>query len=139
MTYITHALFTGSRETNGYDLRLVSQEVLICITNNVHIIVGDAPGVDKVVIDTCNEQKYENCECHGAYSRMRHKLLYGRNFTHACSYPMRDRIMADLVSRAKLEGCCIAAWNGYSRGTIITAKACHGVQFMWLWGKPSQA
>lgn len=129
-------LFTGSREVNLEMLRLAREYLDTLIGQDVHLIVGDADGVDYQVIRYGDELELP-MECHGAYHTMRHKTWTGLNITHDTDYLGRDRIMASLLGPGDL---CVAIWNGESlkSGTIATARYAkkRGADIIWLYRKP---
>lgn len=82
------------------------------------IIVGDAEGIDTLVVYRCYLNKIK-CSCYGAYKRNKLEFTY-RNCSWInlveldCDYLGRDDIMVDMSDK------CIALWDGESRGTKYT-------------------
>ena len=109
-------LITGSRDATPGMIEYTKKVVDRANKLGWFIIVGDAPGIDWMVIVHCDLLGVP-VEVHGAYNKMRNSTSTGKNSTHDCSYPLRDLIMADLCDR------CMAIWNGKSKGTMITYKA----------------
>ena len=87
------------------------------ISQNVKIIVGDAPGVDELVINTCIRYNYKNIVVVGAYNKVRRKQALKYSLT-TVKYPhdflSRNRYMVSLSDSV------IAIWDGVSRGTKYT-------------------
>jgi predicted Rossmann fold nucleotide-binding protein DprA/Smf involved in DNA uptake len=87
------------------------------ISQNVKIIVGDAPGIDEVVINTCIKHNYRNIVVVGAYNKIRRYQVLKNNLT-VVKYPSdflsRNRYMVSLASSV------IGIWDGLSRGTKYT-------------------
>ena len=106
-------LIAGSRDASdhmlGYAARIVQRAKELDWT----IVVGDAPSVDTVVINACDQMGVP-VEVHGAYGRMRNGTQTGTNTAHEGPYRDRDRIMVELCD------ACLAVWNGYSPGTRKT-------------------
>ena len=109
-------LITGSRNTTPDMLEHVQAIMLVFAQHGVSIIVGDAPGIDKAVIDACDRLGIP-VEVHGAYGKIRNATKTGTNVTHPVSYSERDELMAARCDE------CYAIWNGRSNGTMITLKA----------------
>lgn len=129
-------LFTGSRDASPDMLRRVREYLDTLVGMDVHIIVGDAEGVDYQVVCYADELEL-SIECHGAYNRMRFKTWTGRNIPHDTDYLGRDRIMASLLKEGDT---CIAVWNGKNlkSGTIATARYAKrsGAEIVWLHKSP---
>ena len=87
------------------------------ISQNVKIIVGDAPGIDEIVINTCIKHNYKNIVVVGAYNKIRRYQAVKNNLT-LVKYPQdflsRNRYMVSLAS------CVVGIWDGSSRGTKYT-------------------
>ena len=87
------------------------------ISQKVKIIVGDAPGVDELVINTCIRYNYKNIVVVGAYNKVRRKQALKYSLT-TVKYPhdflSRNRYMVSLASSI------IAIWDGISSGTKYT-------------------
>lgn len=117
-------LITGSRNASPKMIEYAKKVVERAHELGWSIIVGDAPGVDWMVIAHC-DFLFVPVEVHGAFGKCRNQSSQGNNITHKCTYPERDRIMADLCDR------CVGVWNGKSHGTKITHEAVLAL------GKPS--
>jgi len=94
-------------------------EVLVksLISQNVKIIVGDAPGIDELVINTCIKHNYKNIVVVGAYNKIRRNqaLKYGlTTVKYPHDFLSRNRYMVSLSDSV------IAIWDGVSRGTKYT-------------------
>lgn len=109
-------LITGSRDMNARMARLAASLVRRLYHMDWRVIVGDAEGVDAVVLDTCLSQGV-HAECYGAYGRMRRKSRTGDNYPTSPTYPARDLVMAHRAT------ACIGIWNGESSGTKLTFEA----------------
>jgi len=109
-------LITGSRDATPEMLELVDQIVLDAKADGDEIIVGDADGVDSRVIYQCDLLKVP-VTVYGAYEKLRRRAKTGLNYGLKGTYPERDKYMAEKAD------CCIACWNGVSRGTEITINA----------------
>ena len=87
------------------------------ISQNIKIIVGDAPGVDELIINTCIRYNYKNIVVVGAYNKVRRKQALKYSLT-TVKYPhdflSRNRYMVSLSDSV------IAIWDGVSRGTKYT-------------------
>ena len=130
-------LFTGSRDASPEMLMLVRDTLESIRGQDVHIIVGDADGVDYKVIVSCDELDIP-FEVHGAYNKMRHKAWNGVNIAHNLDYLSRDRLIANLLEPGDE---CVAVWNGKSlrSGTIATARYAKkiGATIKWLYKIPN--
>ena len=87
------------------------------ISQNVKIIVGDAPGVDELVINTCIKYNYKNILVVGAYNKIRRiqALKYGlTTVKYPHDFLSRNRYMVSLSNSV------IAVWDGASSGTKYT-------------------
>ena len=94
-------------------------EVLVksLISQNVKIIVGDAPGIDELVINTCIKHNYKNIVVVGAYNKIRRNqaLKYGlTTVKYPYDFLSRNRYMVSLSNSV------IAIWDGASSGTKYT-------------------
>lgn len=118
LTAATRLLITGSREADSRMYDFARRAVGRAKELGWSIVVGDADGVDMVVIDACDTVGVP-VEVHGAYQRLRRKSTVGRNLAHLGSYPQRDRLMVERADR------CLAIWNGRSRGTRSTFDYAH--------------
>jgi hypothetical protein len=104
-------MITGSRKmTKGMD-EYVDRVVERAIQLGWHIVVGDAPGIDRAVIQASDRHQYAHIEVHGAYLKLRNKSAFGINIEHDTNYDQRDRMMIDLADKV------LAIWNGVSEGT----------------------
>lgn len=135
-----NVLFTGSRDANAAMLRVVDDTLYLMRHDLDTVIVGDAGGIDKKVMECC-DQYCITYEIHGAYGKMRNTGVYGKRVVHSCGYLERDRIMARLCG----EGICYAVWNGKwnqgivgRSGTVATARYAeqYGAEVIWLYRKP---
>jgi hypothetical protein len=107
-------LFTGSRKASPELLAKARETVMYnMFFDNDEIIVGDADGVDTIVIDTCDEFGYK-VTVFGSYNRVRHKTKTGTNVPTGLTYLGRDRLMANLCDK------CFAFCFQKSRGTMYT-------------------
>ena len=109
-------LITGSRAASPEMLDYARSVVTRAKEKRWKIIVGDADGVDGTVIQACDDLGVP-VTVYGAYNKMRRRTRTGENAAIPGSYPARDRHMATLCT------CCMAIWNGQSRGTMITYRA----------------
>jgi hypothetical protein len=107
-------LITGSREAGPRLIDMASQFVRRFAEHE--FVVGDAYGVDAAVIKACDDIGAK-VTVYGAYNKLRNITHTGKNVPLEVDYPKRDRHMASLDI-----DCCVAFWNGKSRGTINTAK-----------------
>lgn len=132
-------LFTGSRDATP-DMLAATRNYIAerLVGKDVHVIVGDAEGVDYEVIQVCDEAEI-SIEVHGAYGKVRHKTWTGRNVPHDTDYPTRDRIMAGLIQPTDR---AVVVWNGVTQacGTYLTARAVskNTLRVYWLWMKPEK-
>lgn len=120
-------LMCGSRGASKYLIGLAVELAGKYVNQGDYIIVGDAEGIDRAIIKACNNVKYKLIEVHGAKGYLKCKSLYGKNFTHKCSYPARDGIMSGRADT------CDAFWDGKSPGTKLTADMCKslGLELKW--------
>lgn len=108
-------LITGSRDASKRLLDMAAE--FVKRFPDAEYIVGDAPGIDSIVIKTCDEIGAQ-VTVFGAYGKLRNTTRTGKNIALQGTYPERDRHMAGLDIDH-----CVAFWNGSSRGTMITARA----------------
>ena len=101
-------LITGSRDANNRMLQYARRLVNRAKELGWSIVVGDASGIDAVVIAEADRIGVK-IEVHSGKGFLRHKSSTGENIVHQCSYPERDRIMAGICDM------CIGVWNGESR------------------------
>ena len=113
LTAVTRLLMTGSREADSRMFDYARRAVGRARELGWSIVVGEAEGIDAVVIDACDALGVP-VEVHGAYQHLRRQSATGRNLAHPGSYPQRDRLMVERADR------CLAIWNGRSRGTRLT-------------------
>ena len=113
---MTKLLITGSRECDQVMIEYTIKLVTRADTLDWEIIVGDAPGVDKIVIRAADLLGV-TIEVVGAYKKIRNATRFGLNTSLDMSYPERDVYMAERCD------WCVAVWNGQSRGTMITYNA----------------
>ena len=107
-------LITGSREATPEMLQAVKTYIDWADEHDAQVIVGDAPGMDAEVIRLCDERLIPLTVV-GAYGKLRHRSKFPeQNCYIAGGYLDRDRLMAHKCD------CCIAIWNGRSRGTKYT-------------------
>jgi hypothetical protein len=109
-------LITGSRKINGRMVSYAKRAVERAKELGWSIIVGDASGVDSIVVEQCDLIGVP-VEAHGGWGKMRNQTKTGSNIIHDCSYPTRDLLMAQECDR------CLAIWNGKSIGTKVTYDA----------------
>ncbi len=106
-------LVTGSRSISeggrSYARRVVQRVKEI----GGSIVVGDASGIDEVVMQECHRLGVA-CTVVGAYSRLRRRTPSCKVVQRRSSYIQRDKYMA------KQCDSCLAIWNGSSRGTKAT-------------------
>ncbi len=110
-------LVSGSRDADPemYGQADALIQVLLKKAGEFEIIVGDASGIDKHIMDSCNELGIVH-HVFGAYGKMRNVTKTSINHVTYGTYLQRDRWMAGLCDR------CYAIWNGVSGGTIFTYK-----------------
>lgn len=106
-------LVTGSRDATPAMLAAARKVVQQIAEEDGMLIVGDAPGIDAEAIREADRLGIK-VDVFGAYSRVRNSTAKGRNFHYDCTYPERDRHMAELCD------VCVAVWDGQSRGTKLT-------------------
>lgn len=113
---MTTLLITGSRQASPAMLEYARRVVLRAAQLEWGIVVGDAEGIDAVVMEECHRQGVRHI-IYGAYGRLRRKTASGSLNAISGTYPERDELMAQLCD------CCIAIWDGKSSGTRITFTA----------------
>ncbi|HNT26436.1 MAG TPA: DUF4326 domain-containing protein [Anaerolineales bacterium] len=111
----TRLLITGSRGTTPAMLEYARQVVAEAKALGWTIIVGDAAGVDATVITECDRLNVPVI-VHGAFEKMRRRTTAGTNIAVTGDFPARDRLMAEKCN------CCVAIWDGRSKGTRYTFK-----------------
>lgn len=116
-------LITGSRPQVGHEERyrpemvaFAQELVQAARKDQVSIIVGDAEGIDTVVIDTCKALSVP-CTVFGAYGRVRIKGDWFEAVALDTDYPGRNQHMVDLLPQT-----VFAVWDGYSGGTADCTK-----------------
>jgi len=77
---------------------------------DIEIIVGDAFGIDRHVIETCDRLGVP-VTVYGAYGKFRNRSKTGKNIALQANYTDRDEHM---IAECDM---CIAVWNGRSKGT----------------------
>lgn len=80
------------------------------ISQNVKLIVGDAPGIDELVINTCIKHNYKNIVVVGAYNRTRRNqaLKYGLT---TVKYPHEFFIPQPLYGLFSRLSYCYLGWG----------------------------
>jgi len=106
-------LITGSREISARGLQYAKAVVQRAKERGHDIIVGDAPGVDAVVMNECHRLSV-TCTVVGAFNKLRRRTPTSITVTIDGNYTERDRYMAQRCD------ACLAIWNGHSRGTKYT-------------------
>lgn len=110
------ALITGSRSISSTGILRVLIKCLV--KRGFRIIVGDAPGVDRLVAETAVQHGYgRKVTVVGAYGICRNREAYGNVGHIIClksSYLARNLYMVGLSSE------CYAIWDGKSNGTRFT-------------------
>jgi len=112
---MTKLLITGSRNASAKLIAVAKKAVEHAQALGWEIVVGDASGIDMIVINTCDDLNVP-VTVYGANNVMRHKTKTGANITTPGSYIDRDVLMAEECDK------CFAIWNGESRGTKLTYK-----------------
>jgi len=110
---MTKLLITGSRDATPRMLAAAVNAVKRAKELGWEIIVGDAPGIDAKVIETCDELNVPVTVC-GAYNKVRNHTKTGGHVMTYGTYPQRDAYMVGECDK------CYAIWNGVSRGTKLT-------------------
>lgn len=124
-------LITGSRQNYEIFLPRITKGLLNVFMSYSSIIVGDAKGVDAVIVRKCNEMGIpytcygisrmgRNPESYGNYKQVEGASNYGKG-----AYFYRDEVMVELSD------VCVAFWNGFSKGTK------HTYDYARKLGKPS--
>lgn len=114
-------LFTGTRTNHLGMLRLARQLARGAMDRNETIFVGDAWGVDAVIIDECNKHIYKNIQVYGWDKKVRHKTKYGENIALPTKSPIaRNAIMVKFALKDNAPARATAIWDGKSRGTRDT-------------------
>lgn len=112
----SYAVITGSRSIarSGHIRPLVDS----LIKRGMEIVVGDAPGVDRLVTAEAIRRGYgRHVTVVGAYRQCRNRYAFGRVgrlVMLPSTYLGRNLYMVGLADE------CIAIWDGRSRGTKFT-------------------
>ncbi len=106
-------LITGSRIISARGIEYARTVVKRAKQLGWSITVGDAPGIDTVVIETCNDLNVQ-VAVYGAYNTHRNRSIRGGNVALDMNYTQRDLHM---VGKCDI---CMAIWNGKSRGAKAT-------------------
>lgn len=134
MTVTPRLLISGSQQATLTMRDYARRAVARAQQKGWSIIVGDAEGIDAVVIETCDRSGVP-VEVHGAKGRMRRQTQTGKNIVHPEGYFDRNLSMAEACT------CCLAVWNGRSRGTRYTFEAAKALgRLSWLidFSKPDE-
>lgn len=111
-----YVLITGSRSiTHSDNIPLLVDSL---VKRGVDIVVGDAPGVDRLVVLEAVKRGYgKRVTVVGAYGKCRNTLAagkVGRIVKLKATYLARNLYMVGLSKE------CFAIWDGRSRGTKFT-------------------
>jgi hypothetical protein len=114
-----YVVITGSRSiTHSENIPLLIDSL---IKRGVEIVVGDAPGVDRLVVQEAIKRGYgQHVTVVGARGTCRNKFAVGkvsRIITLSSTYLARNLYMVGLSKE------CFAIWDGRSRGTKFTFEA----------------
>jgi hypothetical protein len=114
-----YVVITGSRSiTHSENITLLIDSL---IKRGVEIVVGDAPGIDRLVVAEAVRRGYgQHITVVGARGICRNKFAVGkvsRIITLSSTYLARNLYMVGLASE------CFAIWDGKSRGTKFTFEA----------------
>ena len=114
-----YVVITGSRSiTHSENIPLLIDSL---IKRGVEIVVGDAPGVDRLVVYEAVKRGYgKHITVVGARGVCRNKSAIGkvvRIIRLSSSYLARNLYMVGLAKE------CFAIWDGKSRGTKFTFEA----------------
>jgi hypothetical protein len=114
-----YVVITGSRSiTHSENIPLLIDSL---IKRGVEIVVGDAPGVDRLVVAEAVKRGYgKHITVVGAQGTCRNKFAVGkvaRIITLSSTYLARNLYMVGLAKE------CFAIWDGRSRGTKFTFEA----------------
>jgi hypothetical protein len=134
MALITKLLISGSQQATQAMRDYARRAVERAHQKGWSIIVGDAEGIDAVVMESCDRLGVL-VEVHGAKGKMRRRTQTGKNIVHPEGYFDRDRSMAEACT------CCLAVWNGRSRDTRYTFEAAKALgRLSWLidFSKPEE-
>ena len=129
-------LITGSRDASPEMIARARDVVARAKVNGWEIVVGDAAGIDTVVVNACKEFEVFG-ECYGikdkprceineyvSYNWVKWTIVYGSR--DVCVYPGADYLERDrqMVRHAQR---CYAIWNGISNGTWFTFQFAQGL------------
>lgn len=106
-------LITGSRVASIAMWNTAEQAVLNAKANGWSIVVGDANGVDRAVVEACIRHSAP-FECFGIANNSRISAAQHRYTKVNGNFYARDEHMVRLADRV------FAIWNGYSGGTRHT-------------------
>jgi hypothetical protein len=111
-----YVVITGSRSiTHSENIPLLIDSL---IKRGVEVVVGDAPGVDRLVVAGAVKRGYgQHVTVVGAHSRCRNEFAtdkVGRVIRLSSTYLARNLYMVGLARE------CFAIWDGKSRGTKFT-------------------
>lgn len=114
-----YVVITGSRSiTQSENIPLLIDSL---IKRGVHIVVGDAPGVDRLVVEEAVRRGYgKSVTVVGAYGECRNSFAEGkvaRIVKLSSTYFARNLYMVGLSKE------CFAFWDGKSAGTKFTFEA----------------
>lgn len=114
-----YVVVTGSRSiTRSAHVRDIVDSL---IKRHADIVVGDAPGVDRLIVSEAIRRGYgKNVTVVGAYGVCRNRYAFGRVgklIMLSSTYLARNLYMIGLADE------CIALWDGRSRGTRFTFAA----------------
>ncbi|MEW6008215.1 MAG: hypothetical protein AB1629_01085 [Candidatus Omnitrophota bacterium] len=114
-----YVVITGSRSiTHSENISLLIDTL---INRGVEIVVGDAPGVDRLVVAEAIRRGYgKHVTVVGAHGRCRNEFALdkvGKVIRLSSTYLARNLYMVGLSKE------CFAIWDGKSRGTKFTFEA----------------
>jgi len=114
-----YVVITGSRSITHFENIPLLIDSLI--KRGVEIVVGDAPGVDRLVVAEAVKRGYgQHVTVVGAHGRCRNEFAIdnvGRVIRLSSTYLARNLYMVGLSKE------CFAIWDGKSRGTKFTFEA----------------
>lgn len=114
-----YVVITGSRSiTHSENIPLLIDSL---IKRGVEIVVGDAPGVDRLVVQEAIKRGYgQHVTVVGAHGRCRNKFAIGKV---GKIIGLRSTYLARNLYMVGLARECFAIWDGESRGTKFTFEA----------------